>query len=214
LLATSAVDEERPLYLPLVLGKEFAAHGDTAAARRLFELTRAWPRSAAGVAWAHGRSPDDSLRRPTRGDLAGVLYELGRWGEAREIFEQLSARDTIDVGLRFLATIAAVHQGDRAAAAAFAGWLSDAEARGVLVSQWLTAWAPEVHADHLRAHLALVLGDTAAALRHLRALRTAKFGQKYLFEIYRDSDWRPLRNDPRLQALIRPTGEIPAGERR
>jgi len=205
LLAMPAVDEERPLLLPVVLGKEFAGHGDTAAARRVFELTIAWPRSPGGVAWAGGRSPDDSLRRFLQGDLAGALYELGRWGEARAIFEQLTDSDTTDVGLRFFATIAAVRQGDRTAAATFARWLSDAEARGALVTLW-PAGLPADNADYLRARLALLMGDTAAVLRQLHALSSDKLGRESLFEIHRDSDWQPLRNDPRVQALLRPAG--------
>jgi hypothetical protein len=141
-----------------------------------------------------------------RGDLAGVLYELGRWGEARVIFEQLSAADTTDVGLRLLVTLAAVHQGDRGAAVAFDRWLSDAEARGLLApSQWIGSGF-EVHADYMRAHLALVLGDTAAALSHLRVLRAAKFGAEYLFGMHRESDWLWMRDDPRAQPLLRPAG--------
>ena len=205
LLAMPAAQEDRPLYVPLAIGKEFAGHGFPAEARRVFELGTAWPRSAAAASWADRRSANDSLRRPLRGDLAAILYELGRWGEARVIFEQMSASDTTDVGLRFLATIAAVHQGDRAAAVAFDRWLSDAEARGPLATNWVIG-GPWVNAHYLRAHLALVMGDTAAALSHLRALRTAKFSGQYLFEIYRDADWQPLRNDPRLQVLLRPAG--------
>jgi pentatricopeptide repeat protein len=138
-----------------------------------------------------------------RGDLASVLCELGRWSEARVIFEQMSARDTTDVGLRFLATIAAVHQGDRAAAATFDRWLSDAEMRGPLATQWLTSGGPAPDPNYLRAHLALVMGDTAAALSHLRAL-PAKFGAAYLYGMYRESDWLRMRNDPRVRALLRP----------
>jgi hypothetical protein len=129
------------------------------------------------------------------------LYDLGRWDEARVIFEQMAAVETTDVGFRFLATIAAVHQGDRAAAAAFARWLSDAEARGPLVSQ-LTTVTP----DYFRAHLAVVMGDTAAALRHLRALRAAS-PTDLILGIHSESDWQALRDDPRVQALLRPVGE-------
>jgi tetratricopeptide (TPR) repeat protein len=206
LLAMPAAQEERPLFLPLVMGQEFAGHGFPTEARRVWELATAWPRSAAAATWADRRSANDSLRRPMRGDLAGVLYELGRWGEARVIFEQLSAADTTDVGLRLLVTLAAVHQGDRAAAVAFDRWLSDAEARGLLApSQWIGSGF-EVHADYMRAHLALVLGDTAAALSHLRVLRAAKFGAEYLFGMHRESDWLWMRDDPRAQPLLRPAG--------
>jgi DNA-binding SARP family transcriptional activator len=208
LLAMPAAQEERPLYAPLVLGKELAGHGDTAAARRVFELAVAWPRSTVGAAWAAARSPDDSLRRPMRGDLACVLYELGRWHEAELIFEQLSAGDTSDVGLRFLATIAAVRQGNRAAAATFGRWLSDAESRGSLESRWLPVGGrgPAVSPEYVRAHLALVLGDTSAALNHLRGLRTAKLGAPSVFQIHRESDWRGLLADPEVQALLKPAG--------
>jgi pentatricopeptide repeat protein len=207
ILAMPAAAEERPLYVPLAIGKELAGHGFPAEAHRVWELATAWPRSRVGVAWAERRSRDDSLSRPMRGDLASVLCELGRWSEARVIFEQMSARDTTDVGLRFLATIAAVHQGARASAVAFDRWLSDAEARGpVAGSQWLGSGGPEVNADYLHARLALVMGDTAAALSHLRALRAAKFGADYLYGMHRDSEWLWMRHDPRAQRLLRPAG--------
>jgi len=194
--------DRRPLVFPLVLGKEFLAHGFTAEARRVFESIVAWPGSPAGLAWADSRARDDTSRRWTRGDLALALYELGRWDEARVMFEQVAAVETTDVGLRFLATIAAVHQGDRSAAAAFGPWLSDAKARGPLASQWIT-----VTPEYLDAHLALVMGDTAAVLRHLRALRADRFGQGDLDLIHTAPDWQALRDDPRIQALVRPVGE-------
>ena len=203
LLASPAAREERPLTEPFMLGTEFAAHGLTAEARHVFELIRAWPRTPAGLAWADGRAPDDSSRRRLAYDVALALYELGRWDEARVIFEQMAAVETTDVGFRFLATLAAVHEGDRAPAAAFARWLSDAEARGPLMSRWTT-----VTPDYLRAELAVVMGDTAAALRHLQALRAARFGPlELLLGIHSSSDWQALRDDPRVQALLRPEAE-------
>ena len=62
--------------------------------------------------------------------------------------------------------------------------------------------------DYLRAQLAVVMGDTAAALRHLQAVRAARFGPMELFlGIHGSSDWQALRDNPRVQALIRPAGE-------
>ena len=61
---------------------------------------------------------------------------------------------------------------------------------------------------YLRAQLAVVMGDTAAALRHLQAVRAARSGPMELFlGIHGSSDWQALRDNPRVQALIRPAGE-------
>jgi hypothetical protein len=184
--------EESPLLMPVMLGIEFAAHGYAAPARRLFELAVDWPDSPAGRAWITGGARDDAVRRAMQGDVASALYELGRWHDARVMFERLSAADTASADLRASAAIAAARDGDRRAIASFTQWLNDGEARGT---------RPE--ANYFRARLAVVLGDDDAAVRQLNGVSTAYHG--YYFEIHRESDFRSLRDDPRLRELIRPS---------
>jgi hypothetical protein len=78
------------------------------------------------------------------------------------------------------------------AAADFSRSLSAAESRGFLGG------------EYLRAQLALVMGDTATALRHLRIAAGTSDGNRYRFNIHRESDWQAVRADRRFQALIRP----------
>lgn len=192
LLAASPPSTESPIVGLNLLADEFAAHGYPAAARRLFELIVDWPASPRGQAWAEGRSPDDATSRSLRSTVALALYGLGRWSEARIMFDQLLVSDSTNIGLRFRATLAAVRDGDQMAAEDFTRSLSVAETRGFL------------GADYLRAQLALVMGDTVAVLRHLRSAASISRGVRYRFNIHRESDWQTVRDDPRFQVLIRP----------
>lgn len=193
LLEVAPPPDESPLMLPVSLGREFAGHGYTAEARRLFELAIDWPGSPAGEAWVAAAGLDEAARPAMQRDVALALYELGRWHDARMMFERLSAADTASVELRAGAAIAAAREGDRTAAAAFMRWLGSAEARGA---------RPDA-ADNYRAKLAAVLGDNDAAVGYLHAL--SGVARNYYFEIHRESDLQPLRDDPRLRALVRPS---------
>ena len=190
LLLEAPAPDEVPLMLADLLAHEFAGHGYGAAARRLFESVADWPRSRAGAAWSDGRSRNDPMRRALEGDIAIALYELGRWGE---VSNHVLAGDTADINTRVLGALAAVRQGDRAAAEEVTRLLDDAKERGRL---------PD--ADYYHARLAAALGDKEAAVRDLRALWAAGY-RGYGFDVHRESDFQWLRDDPRLKPLMRPS---------
>jgi hypothetical protein len=187
----------------LAAARELRAHGDSVSAARILNatLTRLGPAPSPPAPGAHA-----DWGPSTTGDTAvsawvlrgALLYEAGRWAEARHVFAAFAADTDDSFVLGRLGTIAA-RTGDRVGAERFAARLAALQ-RPYLQGQH-TGW---------RAHIAAVLGDSATAVSLLRtALRE---GRPVIFpeavamvgNIHTDPDLATLRGYPPFQALATP----------
>jgi tetratricopeptide (TPR) repeat protein/TolB-like protein len=181
----SAIAKNRSLYsryLPLIAVRELRAHGHGAAAGRfLAEALRT-------------ADADTSVR--VRRVHSALLYEAGRWAEARTLFARLAAADSNDVGvLGYLGAIAA-RLGERAEAARVDATLA-ALRRPYLFGEH-TAW---------RAHIAAVRGDADSAITLLRA--AADQGYQIVFspsvaDPHAHLDFAALRDHADFRRLLAP----------
>ena len=158
----------------------FLLAGDTAAAQR--GLTRA-------LRWLEARPADERDHATYRFELAQMLYDHGRFDEARAILSVLHATDTANVDYRAYLGLIAARLGDGAAAAQ--------------TDQWLAASrAPYVFTRTLyRARLAAAAGrrDDALALLGPALDEVGRFTTPLVAEM---TDFAPLRDDPRFRTHL------------
>jgi len=140
-----------------------------------------------------GSDATSSRKRAWRSFYADVLYDAGRWDEAKGIFESLAAEHPENIGYqRFLGTLAA-RRGDRDEA------LRVSEELGKIDR-------PFLFGEHLycQACIAALLGEKERAVALLRE----SFGQgaSYGVDLHRDIDLEPLWDYPPFKELLRPKG--------
>jgi tetratricopeptide (TPR) repeat protein len=176
------------------IGRDLRAHGHPAEARALFERAL--------------RYEYEMLRRQSQaeqgGQLALLLYDLGRWNEALPIVKRLAARYADDVGRWDIAaqwTLGAVYArlGDRRGVEKVDRWLAR---RGVRSEG--TRLNSSVHFE--RARLAAILGDRERAMALLRQAvgEGAFLDEGHGLGPHSDPDFESLRDYPPFQKLTRP----------
>jgi tetratricopeptide (TPR) repeat protein len=165
------------------VGAELRAHGHEAAARDVF---------ARALAWLGNRPPEERSGAAARRRRAVVLYDLGRWDEARALFERLATERPRDVDFRgYLGALAARH-GDRA--------------RTLVADSALAALRePYLLGQHTfwRARIAALLGDRERAVTRLR--EALQQGRTYL-DVHGEADFAALHDTPSFGELVRPKG--------
>jgi tetratricopeptide (TPR) repeat protein len=141
---------------------------------------------------ACGRALDWSATRPS-GAVARLTVALefscaGRWNEARQAYQELLATDSLNLYFRSNAGATAYMAGDRPAAEA--------------ADQFLARYDRDSQAVYGRAVLAALRGDLDAAMRYLLwAWDNGITWQR----VHRDEHLASLRDDPRFQAMLKPT---------
>jgi tetratricopeptide (TPR) repeat protein len=160
---------------------ELRAHGHEAAARDVF---------ARALAWYDARPAPERATAARRRWRGMVLYDMGRWDDARAAFERLAAEQPRDPEPRGYLGALAARRGDRAAALAADRTL--AALREPYLFGRHTYW---------RARIAALLGERERGVALLRdALQQ---GRTYL-EVHSEADFAPLRAVPAFQELVRP----------
>jgi tetratricopeptide (TPR) repeat protein len=166
-----------------MVGAELRTHGHEAAARGAF---------AQALTWHESRPPQERSTAASRAWLAAVLYDSGRWAEARALFDRLATEQPREVDHRGYLGALAARRGDRAAALAadrvLAAW------RGDYLLGRHTYW---------RARIAALSGERERAVALLR--EALQQGRTYLV-LHAESDFAPLRDLPAFQELVRPKG--------
>jgi serine/threonine-protein kinase len=166
-----------------VVGAELRTHGHEAAARGAF---------AQALAWHESRPPDERSAAGSRTRVGTLLYDLGRWDEARVLFEQLAVEQPGEVDHRGYLGALAARRGDQATARA-----ADSALAGLREPYLLgrhTYW---------RARIAALLGDRERAVTLLRA--ALQEGRTYL-SVHGEVDFTPLHDTPSFRDLVRPKG--------
>ena len=165
------------------IGAELRAHGHEVAARAAF---------AQALAWLDNRPAEEQATVRSRQRRAAVLYDLGRWAEARGLLERLTLERPGDVDHRGYLGVLAARRGDRAAA------LAAERALGALRD-------PYLHGRHTywRARIAALLGERERALALLRD--SLQQGREYL-QVHGEADFAGLRDMPSFRELVQPKG--------
>ncbi len=160
------------------IGIEFKAHG----------FREAGIRNCARAAEWFATRPSNARNR-LRGELAMALACAERWDEARQIYQELLAADSLNHNVRGAVGAAAFHVGDLAAADA--------------VDRFLVRYEGDPNAVFGRAVLAALRGDREVALRHLQWAwdHGISWGRLHLTTTSFDS----LRTDPRFKAMLHST---------
>jgi tetratricopeptide (TPR) repeat protein len=179
--------------LMVAAARELRAHGHPDAALVLLERC---------LEWYSSRQPGDRIEDPRRG-IALVLYELGRWGDARQAFDALATEDPDNVVLQGYLGVIAARLGNRAEADRIDAWLGGLDRPYLLGAN--TVW---------RARIAAVLGDSDRAVDLLRAafaqgVRHGTAGTPVGSAVvtspgHADIDLLPLRDYPPFRRLMRP----------
>ncbi len=165
------------------IGAELRAHGHEAAAGHAF---------AQALAWLDDRVAEERATIPARGRRAAVLYNLGRWVEARTVVERLLSERPGEVDFRGYAGALAARRGDLAAALA--------------ADRALAAMRdPYLHGRHTywRARIAALLGERERSLALIRD--AIQQGRDYL-EVHGEADFAALRDMPSFRNLMQPQG--------
>jgi TolB-like protein/tetratricopeptide (TPR) repeat protein len=175
------------------IGRDLRAHGHPAEARALFERALRY---------------EYEIRRQSHaepgGQVALLLYDLGRWNEALPIVKRLAAKYADDVGRWDIAahwTLGAVYArlGDRRGVEKVDGWLARRGRRSEGASL-----NSSVHFE--RARLAAILGDRERAMTLLRrAVEEGAFlDEGHGLGPHSDPDFESLRDYPPFKKLTRP----------
>jgi DNA-binding SARP family transcriptional activator/TolB-like protein len=167
--------------LMLAAARELRAHGRPDAARGMLERSLEWYRA---------QEPGGAMEDP-RPSIATVLYELGRWDDAGEVFAALAAESPDNVAFQGHLGVIAARRGDRAEADRIALWLRDLE-------------RPYLHGRHAlwRARIAAVLGQHDQAVDLLRDAFAQ--GVPHHVAHHTDSELQPLHDFPPFRELMRP----------
>jgi tetratricopeptide (TPR) repeat protein len=161
-------------------------HGHPDAGDRVLEQIIAWYQAAAAdsVAAADSAAQDDSFVCAWR--LYSPYFYAGRWDEARRSYQRLLARDPGSVKARAALGELAARRGDRRTAERLDAWLAGQRRDGL--------------AAVARARIAMLLGDSARALRLLREAHARGLPRSDPS----DPVFAPLLRDSAYQALYRP----------
>ena len=187
----------------IILVNELRTHGFDDAARAAAQR---------GLDWLEARTMEEVREDPTgyRGDRAEILYALGRWQEARDLYEQLL--DEFGYYPQFRAAIlaslasAAARLGDVQRARAISGELanmveevqrSGTDVEGVFASDLLTH----------RARIAAVLGEREQAVRFLEeGFRATRHKGYFAFDARHWTDLHLLYDYLPFQQFVKPRG--------
>jgi DNA-binding SARP family transcriptional activator/TolB-like protein len=163
-------------------GRELHAHGQPAAAQKLFERALAW----------FDTQPADN--DATTRQHADALYLAGLLDEARATFERLFASDSTSVDYMGMLGVIAARQGRRADTDRIASLLAN-ETRPFLFGR-PSLWF---------ARIAALRGDPAAAVAYLRRARAEGYARIYFIHLEQDFD--SLREYAPFRDLLTPLGE-------
>lgn len=184
-------DKESGLHFMEAREAKLHGHGETA--RRSLERDLAWLRQ---------QPPDDDPEELWRWGIAGALYHLGRYEEARPHYERLlaKARPESDNRILFLGALGAIaaHRGDRAEALRYDRLLAEFD-----VSIGEAWWKRAANLE--RAEVAAALGDRRRALTLLAEEIEAGlplYGNMHP-EMF-NQEFEALRGHPAYEALTRP----------
>jgi tetratricopeptide (TPR) repeat protein/TolB-like protein len=167
-----------------MVGRELRAHGYRKEAQVVFDRAIRWNQAQPAAAQRDGL---------LREDLGWLLYDAGRWDEARAVLKKLAVdrADDIDVQGRLGAVAARLSEFKEVAR--IDRWL--AERKG-----------PYLHGVHTfrRAALAAILGDRDRAVElYGRALEQG-YTNEGGYLVHYDPDFESLRDYPPFQELTRP----------
>ncbi len=163
---------------------ELRAHGRPEAAAQV--LQRA-------VAWYASRPVEEQHSVRSRAGLGQVLYQAGRWEEARAVFALLAAEQPENVHYLGYLGVLAVRTGDHLEAQRIDRALASNK-------------QPYVHGAHTywRARIAAAAGNRERAMQHLRESFTQ--GRAFGLVLHREHEFEPLRDHPAFRELLRPKG--------
>lgn len=191
-LTSPSPDFPTPGALMAAAARELRAHGHRDAADLVFDRSIAWYRTP--------RSGEPSV--DPRPGLASVLYEAGRWDEAKGTFTALAAEDPENMIAQGYLGVLAARLGGQAESARIDAWLRDLE-RPLLRGRH-TLW---------RARIAAVLGERDRAVELLRqafaegiahgAWENAQ-GVPWGTMHHADADLLALRDHAPFRALVEP----------
>jgi DNA-binding SARP family transcriptional activator/TolB-like protein len=163
--------------------REFRAHGRPDAARALLDRSLEWYRA---------QSPGGPVGDPGFA-IAVMLYEAGRWDEARDAFAALAVEVPNNLTVQGYLGVIAARRGDPAEAERVAAWLRELD-RPYLWGRH-TLW---------RARIAAALGQQQQAVDLLRDAFAQ--GVPYAITHHADIDLQPLLDYPPFRQLMRPKG--------
>jgi DNA-binding SARP family transcriptional activator/tetratricopeptide (TPR) repeat protein/TolB-like protein len=177
-MASSSRERPSAGALMVSAARELRAHGHREPADGLFQQSVEWYGNA-------GTAED------VRASLAIVLYEVGRWNQAGEIFQELAAEDPTAITPRAYLGVIAARKGERTEAERFDAWLRDLDQRYL----WGTA---TLH----RARISAALGDEDRAVDLLRSA----FGEglQHGTSHHLNVEFEALRDHPGFIELMRP----------
>jgi tetratricopeptide (TPR) repeat protein len=169
----------------VVAGEELAAHGDPSTSTAYLERA---------IDWLDAQLEADPGDRPHRYWLGSAYYDLGRFAEARDVFESLAEEFPDRVDYRGLAALAIGQVGDRDAAIAVLG---DPP-----------RYDPGDYLSY-RARLESVIGDGERAIDLFsEALDRRVTGLPWLHASARQDLWT-LAEEPRFVRLMERANEVP-----
>ena len=168
------------LFLMVMTAQELRVHGHEAAAQSVFQRA---------LAWHDALSTQD--QEADEWAYAGLLGALGRWAEARVIYERIWAKDPGNLQVAGWAGEAAAAMGDRRGAMRIAA----------LLKGWRGPYQLGLETDG-RARIEAALGDRERAVSLLREA----FAQGRVYTVYTHWFTPGLRGYPPFRELLRPKG--------
>ena len=167
-----------------VAALELRAHGHPAEARGVAEKALDWGRT---------QPQQEAARSDNRWLTAGMLYVLGRWEEAKQLYLQLAQKEPEDLDSLGRLGAIAVHTGDSATA----------ERR---YRELLSLDRPFLFGQHLynAARIAAVRGEQERAVELIREALAQGFS--WDISVHREPDFESLRDYHPFQELLRPKG--------
>jgi len=172
-----------PGIIMLMAGRELRAHGFREDSIRIFEQA---------LQWHESRPLEEKASRSNRFAQAGVLYFLGRWAEAKELFEKLSGEVPDSIAYLGWLGSSIARLGDRDEALKISKQLEDDK------QPYLFGFP-----TYFRAGIAALLGDKEGALKLLR--QAIKEGYPYSF-IHPTENFESLADYPPYVQLMKPKG--------
>ncbi len=172
-----------PGMIILVAGRELRAHGFRGDAVQILNQA---------LQWFESRPAEEKASVDNRAALAETLYVLGKWAEAKELFEGLHSNAPDDIKfLGYLGAIA-VQMGDKEEAQKISKQLEENK-------------KPYLYGDptYWRARIAALLGDQEGAVKLIR--QATKEGFAY-FDLHPTEDFESLADYPPFIQLMKPKG--------
>src|SRR6266550_65465 len=168
------------LFLMVMTGQELRVHGHEAAAQRVFDRA---------LTWYTALSPRD--RQADEWAYAGLLGALGRWKEARVLYEKVWASDPHNLQDAGFVGEAAAAMGDRLGAMRIGG----------VLAAWPWPYRLGLETEG-RARIAAALGDRERAVSLLREA----FAQGRVYTVYTHWSMPGLWGYPPFLQLLLPKG--------